>query len=91
MRIEIEVENLQQALDAAKAKPNIIMLDNLPAKKAAAVVKRLRAVFRGKIELSGGINLQNLPRFVKARPDIISMCCLTYSTRWRDFSLKIVE
>jgi nicotinate-nucleotide pyrophosphorylase (carboxylating) len=89
MRIEIEVENLKQALLAAKAKPNIIMLDNLPAKKAVAVVKKLRAVFNGKIELSGGINLENLRRFVKAGPDIISMGCLTYSTRWRDFSLQI--
>ncbi len=89
MRIEIEVENLQQALNAAKAKPNIIMLDNLPAKKAAAVVKKLRTVFKGKIELSGGVNLENLHQFVKAKPDIISMGCLTYSTRWRDFSLQI--
>ncbi|MDP2973970.1 MAG: nicotinate-nucleotide diphosphorylase (carboxylating), partial [Candidatus Diapherotrites archaeon] len=91
MRIEVETESLQQALLAAKAKPNIIMLDNLPAKKAAAIVKRLRCVFNGKIELSGGVNLSNLRSFVKAKPDIISMGCLTYSTRWRDFSLKIVE
>lgn len=89
MLIEIEVENLQQALSAAKAKPDIIMLDNLSPGKAAAAVKRMRAIFNGKIELSGGVNLKNLRQYVKAKPDIISMGSLTYATKWRDFSLRI--
>ncbi|MBN2066974.1 MAG: carboxylating nicotinate-nucleotide diphosphorylase [Candidatus Diapherotrites archaeon] len=89
MKVEVEVENLKQALLAAKARPSIIMLDNMPPKKAAAAIKKLRKVFSGKIELSGGINMKNLSTYAKAKPDIISMGSLTYATRWRDFSLKV--
>jgi len=88
-KVEIEVDNMQQALDAASAKPDIIMLDNFKPKKAKAAVKRLRKVFSGKIELSGGIDSKNLVQYAKAKPDIISMGCLTYATKWRDFSLKV--
>ncbi|MFA4856073.1 MAG: carboxylating nicotinate-nucleotide diphosphorylase [archaeon] len=89
MLVEVEVETMQQAFDAARAKPDIIMLDNFSAKHARIAVKRLRPFFGGKIELSGGITLGNLRRYAMAKPDIISMGCLTHSTGWRDFSLRI--
>ena len=89
MKIEVETENRKEALDAAKAKPDIIMLDNVRQKQAKKAVKELRAVFKGKIELSGMINMENLKAYARARPDIISMGSLTYSTKWRDFSLRI--
>ncbi len=91
MRVEVEVESLPQALNAAAAKPDIIMLDNLTPKRAKAAVKKLRSLFKGKIELSGGITMQNLRQYAKAKPDIISMGALTYATRWRDFSLKMAK
>ncbi len=86
---EVEVESLAEAFDAAKAKPNIIMLDNFSPAKAKSAIKKLRPVFNGKIELSGGINLKNLKSYAKAKPDIISMGCLTYATKWLDFSLLL--
>ncbi len=89
MKIEIEVESLSLAFDAAEAKPDIIMLDNFSPKKALSAVRALKRVFSGKIELSGGISLKNLRLFVKAKPDIVSMGRLTYSTKWHDFSLRL--
>ncbi len=89
MKVEIEVESLKDALIAAKAKPDVIMLDNFSPARAKRAIKKLRKVFNGQIELSGGITLQNLPRYPKAKPDIISMGSLTYATKWKDFSLKI--
>ncbi len=89
MKVEVEVESLLQALNAARAKPEIIMLDNFSLKKVLPAVKALRKVFSGKIELSGGITMKNLRAFARARPDIISMGSLTYSTKWHDFSLLL--
>ena len=89
LKIEIEVESLKQAFNAARAKPDIIMLDNLSPKQAKAAIKKLRSVFNGKIELSGGVSLKNLKDYAAAKPDIISMGSLTYATKWRDFSLKM--
>ncbi len=89
MKVEVEVESLQQALDAVKARPSIIMLDNFSPQRVKRVVKELRKVFSGKIELSGGISLHNLHSYVKARPDIISMGSLTHVPDWPDFSLRV--
>jgi len=91
MKIEIEAETLSQALDAATAAPSIIMLDNFSPARAKAAVKRLRSCFRGKIELSGGINTGNLKRFAAARPDIISMGSLTGAAKSCDFSLRLLK
>jgi len=89
MKVEIEVETMLQALNAARARPGIIMLDNFSPKKALASVKALRKAFSGKIELSGGITEKNLRAFARAKSDIISMGSLTYSTKWHDFSLLL--
>jgi len=87
--IEIEVESLADAFNAAKARPDIIMLDNFSAAKAKPAIKKLRKVFKGKIELSGGVTPKNLKSYAAARPDIISMGGLTYATKWHDFSLLV--
>jgi nicotinate-nucleotide pyrophosphorylase (carboxylating) len=87
MKVEIEIETILEAFNAARAKPDVIMLDNFSSKKALASVKALRKAFSGQIELSGGITKRNLRTFARAKPDIISMGSLTYSTKWRDFSL----
>jgi nicotinate-nucleotide pyrophosphorylase (carboxylating) len=42
-----------------------------------------------KIEISGGINLQNVSDYAKLKPDIISIGYLTHSAQSLDFSLKI--
>ena len=89
MKIDVEVESLSEALDAAKAKPDIIMLDNFSLHDAVQAVKKLREKFKGKIELSGGINLENLGDFKQAGADYISMGCLTSNAKGVDFSLLL--
>jgi nicotinate-nucleotide pyrophosphorylase (carboxylating) len=87
IKVDVEVENLKQALEAAKAKPDIIMLDNFSVHEAVEAVKALKAKFKGKIELSGGINLDNLKDFKPAEADYISMGCLTNNAKGVDLSL----
>jgi len=90
-KIEVEVDTLQQAFDAAGAKPEIIMLDNFSPAKARGAVKNLRKVFKGKIELSGGITLCNLKQYSAAKPDLISMGGLTHSVKSCDFALDLIK
>ena len=89
-KIEVEVTTTKQALDAAKAKPGVIMLDNFTAKESMRTVALLRKNgFRGEVELSGGINFENLRDYAKAKPDVISMGSLTTMARATDFSFKL--
>jgi nicotinate-nucleotide pyrophosphorylase (carboxylating) len=41
------------------------------------------------IEISGGINLDNIYDYAIARPDVISIGSLTHSVQSIDFSLEI--
>jgi nicotinate-nucleotide pyrophosphorylase (carboxylating) len=91
-KVEIEVKNLKQALEAAEAGADWIMLDNFSLKQAEKAVKVLRRIApKVIIECSGGINLKNLRSYAKAGPDIISMGCITKSAGMSDFSLYVVK
>lgn len=88
--IEIEVENLRDALNAASAKPDMMLLDNFKLKKAKNVVRELRKIYKGKIELSGGITFENLAKYSRAGADIISMGCPTTNAKGINFSLRVI-
>jgi nicotinate-nucleotide pyrophosphorylase (carboxylating) len=90
--IECEVKNDYEAIEAIESGANIIMLDNfsvLDAKKTILKIIDLGLRDRVKIEISGGINLQNVIDYAKLKPDIISIGYLTHSAPSLDFSLKI--
>jgi nicotinate-nucleotide pyrophosphorylase (carboxylating) len=90
-KIEIEVTNLADALIAAKAGVDIIMLDNFAPKQAREAVDLLRKAGFSNIllEISGGITSENLLEYVKAQVDIISIGALTHSVKALDISLEI--
>jgi nicotinate-nucleotide pyrophosphorylase (carboxylating) len=90
--IECEVKNEYEAIEAIESGANIIMLDNfsvLDAKKTILKINELGLRQQVKIEISGGINLQNVIDYAKLKPDIISIGYLTHSAPSLDFSLKI--
>ena len=90
-KVEIEVENSKQALEAAIEKPFMIMLDNFSPKNAKTTIKKLKSAgFKGKIELSGGITIKNLSKYCNLGADIISMGELTKKAKIMDFSLKVL-
>jgi nicotinate-nucleotide pyrophosphorylase (carboxylating) len=91
-KIECEVKNEFEAIEAIQSGANIIMLDNfsiLDAQKTILKIKELGLREQVKIEISGGINLENVIDYAKLKPDIISIGYLTHSARSLDFSLKI--
>lgn len=93
-KIEVEISTADEAVEAAKAGADIVMLDNFSPKR----VKEAVALLEGKglrnkvlIEASGGINDQNILQFAVAGADILSLGQLTDSSRALDMSLEIVK
>lgn len=91
-KIEIEVEDIESALRAAEMGVDIIMFDNMSSSQIEKAIRELtREGLRDKVilEVSGGINLENISDYAKTGADVISIGALTHSARWLDISLRI--
>ena len=93
-KIEAEVTSVADALKAAEAGADIVMLDNFSPKQVREAVEALKkAGFFGKVllEVSGGITEQNLLEYASAQVDVISMGALTHSVKALDISLDVAK
>jgi len=96
LKIELEVENLREFKEALDAGPNIIMLDNMsiPDIKKAVVLRSMLYpipyTLYPKLEVSGGITLDNVRSIAATGVDMISVGALTHSAPSIDFSLEII-
>jgi len=91
-KFEVEVENTEDAILAAKEGATIIMLDNFsPAQiiKTIAVLKNKKLRKKVLLEASGGINSKNISKYGKTGVDIISIGSITNSVKGIDVSLEI--
>lgn len=88
VRIEVEVENLEQLQEAMEARVDIIMLDNMDI----ATMKEAVTLVNGQalLEASGGITAATLSEVAKTGVDFISMGALTHSAVSLDISFDIV-
>lgn len=99
--IEIEVENINDCLTAAKKfkeyrreKPCIIMLDNFNAeetKQAVDLLKQKNLRDHVIIESSGRITPDNILDYAETGTDIVSMSYITYAQNICDLSQKIIR
>jgi len=87
VKVEVEVSTPQEALDAAEAGADIIMLDNMSPDEMRRVVHSVPS--QVKIEASGGITLANVRAVAMAGVDFISIGALTHSTQALDISLEL--
>ena len=89
VKIEVEVENIDQLKEALKAGADIIMLDNMAIDmmRQAVVLTDGRAL----LEASGGINEKTIAAVAKTGVDFISSGALTHSAVSLDISFDIVE
>jgi len=90
-KIEVEVTSIEDAVKAAKAGADIVMLDNFSPKQAQEASKKLRKAGFDKVllEASGGITAENLLDYARAQVDVISMGALTHSVKGLDISLEV--
>jgi len=89
--IEIEISNTAEFQDALQGKPDIIMLDNMnPNDVRACVEIRRMSKTKALIEVSGGINLDDIDKYANTGIDMISVGALTHSVKSIDVSLEIV-
>jgi len=91
-KFEVEVENISDAVFAAKSGAAIIMLDNFTPsqiKKAITVLKKEKLRNKVLLEASGGISEKNISNYGKTGVDIISIGSITNSVKGIDMSLEI--
>ena len=86
IKVEVEVNTTQEAMDAVKAGADIIMLDNMNIDEMKRVVGLVSG--QAKIEASGGITLANVRQAAMTGVDIISIGALTHSFKALDISLE---
>jgi nicotinate-nucleotide pyrophosphorylase (carboxylating) len=91
-KVEVEVTNADQAVEAAKAGADIILLDNMTPKeveRSVAMLKTENLRDQVLLEASGGIRKENLARYVKTGVDVISVGAITHSAPAIDLSMEI--
>ena len=86
--VEVEVENFEELRSALMAKPEWIMLDNMPPAQMREAVTIVKG--RCKLEASGGINADTVRAAAETGVDAISLGCLTHSVKATDLSLEII-
>ena len=86
LKVEVEVTTVQEALDAAEAGADIIMLDNMSPDEMRRVVGQVSG--KAKFEASGGITLANVRAAAMTGVDIISIGALTHSVKALNISLE---
>ena len=86
--IEVEVENSEELNEALAARADIIMLDNFEIAAIHEAVKRVAG--RAKVEVSGGVTLDNLRAFADSGVDYISVGALTKDIKAIDLSMRFI-
>ena len=91
-KIEVEVTTPDQAVEAARAEADIVLLDNMTpseVKKSVSLLEARKLRDRLLIEMSGGITRENLASYVKTGVDVISVGAITHSANAIDMSLEL--
>jgi nicotinate-nucleotide pyrophosphorylase (carboxylating) len=87
VKIEVECDTPDQVRQAADARADIILLDNMTPQELREAVGIING--RALSEASGGVNLQSVRAIAESGVDIISVGALTHSARALDLGLDI--
>ena len=89
IRVEVEVENLEQLDEALDAGAGIILLDNMDVEQMTIAVQNAKG--KAFTEASGGITLETVRAVAATGVDIISVGALTHSVLALDISMDMLD
>jgi nicotinate-nucleotide pyrophosphorylase (carboxylating) len=88
--IEIEVRTLEELEQAVEQGAEAILLDNMPVENVKRAVERVsRADRHIPLEVSGGVNLENVRAYAETGVNFISVGALTHSAPAADMSMRV--
>ena len=95
-KVVAEVRTLNEATEALFASPDRLLLDNMSLDKIREVVALVETSNRARevktdLEVSGGVNLDNVRAIAQTGVNFISVGALTHSARAVDLSLTLRE
>ncbi|MBX3474454.1 MAG: carboxylating nicotinate-nucleotide diphosphorylase [Planctomycetes bacterium] len=94
-RLTAEAESLDEARLAIDSGANIVLLDDFSLDDIRAAVKYRgpgdEAVKRTQLEVSGGVNLENVRQYAETGVERISVGAITHSAVALDISLKVMK
>ena len=85
MKVEVEIDSLDQLEDALVHRPDVVMLDNFTTDQLREAVARTAG--RAVLEASGGVNLDTVAAIAATGVDVISVGALTHSASVLDIGL----
>jgi nicotinate-nucleotide pyrophosphorylase (carboxylating) len=85
--VEIEVRTREELREALAAGAAHLLLDNLTPGEAAEWVREIAG--RARVELSGGITLENVRAYAETGADFVSSGAITHSARAMDISFRL--
>jgi nicotinate-nucleotide pyrophosphorylase (carboxylating) len=86
LKVEVEVETMEQLEEALLAQPDIIMLDNM---KPVSLKKAVSMIGEGILtEASGGVTLSNLATVAATGVNFISTSAITQAAKPLDISME---
>ena len=91
-KIEVEATTPDQAVDAAEAGADIVLLDNMTPREVQRSLSLLEAKSIRKrvlVEASGGITRENIASYAKTGVDVVSVGAITHSARAIDMSMEV--
>ena len=91
-KIEVEATTPDQAVEAAEAGADIVLLDNMTPREVRRSLSLLQAKSIRKrvlVEASGGITRENIASYAKTGVDVVSVGAITHSARAIDMSMEV--
>ena len=89
LKIEVEVETIDQVSEALSANADILLLDNMPIATMQKAVTLIDG--RAITEASGNVSLENVREIAASGVDMISIGRLTHSVKALDISLDLIK
>ena len=88
LKVEVEVDGLDQLEDALRHGPDVVMLDNFSLADLRTAVSLAKG--RAVLEASGGVNLETVRAIAETGVDVISVGALPHSVMSLDIGLDAI-